>query len=301
MLLRCFGWSCPRMISVSKAPGGNPVALADPAHFAVSFRICLDCQRTYCDRCLPERSGLFRGPRCPSCGGKFADGARRQEVLSRPREPAADLHDEAVELAQRGLFEESLDVFDRVLRQRPGYVSAHFYRGLVLRELDRYPEAVDALERAAGLDPRNVLALYELAEVHRRAEQPERALDCYDRALRVQPRYLAALVDKAITLNGLDRPSAALDCAEQAIRLDAAGADAGRTEHLRAHAHAALGAALLRLGRPAEALAALDIAISDGPDHPETYYDRAEALAQLGRTEEAEQAHRVAEDLGDRW
>lgn len=300
MLLVCSGWGCRRMISVSKAPGGNPVARADPEHFAISFRICQDCHQNYCDRCLAGRGGLFRGPRCTGCGGKLADGARRPEIWSRPKAAVAELHAEGVTLAESGRFAEALAVFDRVLGQRSGHLDAHFQRGLVLRELGRYGDAVAALEQVARLDPHNVQALFDQANVCRLSNQPERAVRGYDRALRIQPHYLAALVDKAYTLIDLDQAEAALACCEQAIRLDAAGQGADHTEHLRAHAHGALGAALIRLGRPAEALAAIEIALSDGPDVPENYYNRAHALKELGRTEEASLAYRVYEDVRDR-
>jgi Tfp pilus assembly protein PilF len=50
-------------------------------------------------------------------------------------------------------------------------------------------------------------------------------------------------------------------------------------------------------GRHAEALADLDNAISTGPDHPDVYLNKAEALENLGRTEEAAAAYRLYEDM----
>ncbi|GAA2794893.1 tetratricopeptide repeat protein [Crossiella cryophila] len=300
MLLVCFGWGCQRMISVSKAPGGNPVARADPEHFAISFRICQDCHQNYCDRCLAGRGGLLRGPRCAECGGKLADGARRPEVWSRPKAAVAELHEQGLALVEAGQYAEALAVFDQVLGQHSGHPGARHQRGLMLRELGRYGDAVAALEQAVRLDPHNARALHDQGGVYRLSNQPERAVRSYDRALRVQPRFLGALIDKAGTLIDLDQAETALACAEGAIRLDAAGQAAGRTEHLRAQAHGVLGAALIRLGRHAEALAAIEIALSDGPDVPENYYNRAHALKELGRAEEAALAYRVYEDVRDR-
>jgi hypothetical protein len=51
------------MISISIAPGGNPVALADPDHWARSWRGCPNCVKLYCERCAPESRAD-----CPTCG-----------------------------------------------------------------------------------------------------------------------------------------------------------------------------------------------------------------------------------------
>jgi hypothetical protein len=47
------------MISISNIPGGNPAALAEPEHFAVSYTKCTACSKLWCDRCA--------GPKC-TCG-----------------------------------------------------------------------------------------------------------------------------------------------------------------------------------------------------------------------------------------
>lgn len=299
MLLRCAGWGCERMISVSKAPGGNPVARADPEHFAVRFRICVDCHDNYCDRCLAGRGGLLRGPRCAGCGGKLVDGTRRQEVWSQEKAEPAVLHEEATKLGEQGQYTEALAVFDQVLCQRAGYPRAQFHRAITLRKLGRLTEAANGFAEAARLDPRNPQPLFDQANVLDQAGQREAALAVYERALRVQPRYLAALINKAVLLNALDRPADALAAAEAALQLEASGQAVDQGGSLRGYALGAQASALLRLERYEEALAALDTAISDGPDIPDNYRNRALALEKLGRAEEAEQAYRVYEDLRD--
>jgi hypothetical protein len=48
---------CPRLISVSAVPGGNPAALADPEGFASAWTRCDHCSRFTCDRCLAKQGG----------------------------------------------------------------------------------------------------------------------------------------------------------------------------------------------------------------------------------------------------
>jgi hypothetical protein len=63
-VLSCAG-NCPRLISESNQPGGNPVAVADPKNWAVDYVECVTCGIAWCDSCHAEL-GLDR---CPDDGG----------------------------------------------------------------------------------------------------------------------------------------------------------------------------------------------------------------------------------------
>ncbi len=56
---------CGRSISVSYSPEGNPVALADPEHWAIVFAVCNNCGKHFCDRCIGNSQ------QCPKCGGSI--------------------------------------------------------------------------------------------------------------------------------------------------------------------------------------------------------------------------------------
>ena len=59
----CFCHRCRQLISFSAIPGGNPVALADPEHWATSYRQCERCGRLYCGECA--QAPVL----CPDCPG----------------------------------------------------------------------------------------------------------------------------------------------------------------------------------------------------------------------------------------
>lgn len=69
-VLMCHRAGCDRLLSVSRIPGGNPVAKRDPEHWAVVFWRCDTCRGHYCDRCVKSR--LMRAPVCVDCGGRLA-------------------------------------------------------------------------------------------------------------------------------------------------------------------------------------------------------------------------------------
>ncbi|GAA2640701.1 hypothetical protein GCM10010399_87880 [Dactylosporangium fulvum] len=296
MILSCSGWGCTRLISVSSVPGGSPVARNDPEHYAIEFQICPDCHKTYCDRCLPK-GGLFSAARCKSCGAKVVDGGRRAAVVGRPKAAVVELHDRGYDLAVEGKLDQALAAFDEAVRQRPGYVTAHFDRALALNLLGRPAEAIAGFERAIQLDPGYVQAMYDIGGIHRAQNDMAKAVEAYDRALAVQPRYVSALVNKAVTLSDMGRMEEAVRSADEAIRVIDAGNTPDDVPNARAYAFGAKGAALLKLGRYQDALAAIDVAINDGPDDYDNYRNRAKALEQLGRVEEARQAAQIAEGL----
>ena len=68
-VLMCAG--CGILISVSRLPGGNPVARENPDKWATSHQTCGHCRIPYCDKCVKKRGGLFRGAKC-DCGGSIA-------------------------------------------------------------------------------------------------------------------------------------------------------------------------------------------------------------------------------------
>ncbi|CNE73482.1 Predicted O-linked N-acetylglucosamine transferase%2C SPINDLY family [Mycobacterium tuberculosis] len=302
MILSCAGWACTRLISVSKVPGGNPVARNDPEGFAIAFMICQDCRANYCDRCHAPGS-RFRAPRCASCGGKLVPGAKLEQVGGRPRPAEVDHHKRGVELVESGRPEEALREFDAALRLRPGYPAAHHWRGGALVLLRRDAEALAAFEEALRCDPpgpgAGVASLYEKAGALSRMERTDEALAAYDQAIALRPGYPAPQLSRAAILLDSGRDADALAAADHLIRLIAAGRSTGGGAYDASTAHSIKGAALIKLGRYEEALPAIDYAIDNGPDSWNDHYNKSYALERLGRLEEAEIARGIAESLRD--
>jgi tetratricopeptide (TPR) repeat protein len=287
VIVACVGWNCDRLISVSDVAGGNPVAADDPVNFSLTFLVCPDCHRTFCDRCVPR--GYLFATRCRSCSADLVDGAYYERVLAGAKAAVVQVHDRGSELGAAGRLDEALGAFDEAVRQRETYISAHVSRGVACRLLGRPAEAVAAFECATRLDPTHVQALFDIGGIHRATRQLEQALLAYDRALTMQPRYLSALVNKAVTLSDLDRCEEAVLACNQALLLDLAELSVDKVEGSRPFIYGAKGAALLKLGMNAEALESIDFALA-GREDPATLTNRATALERLGRPGEAREA-----------
>jgi len=64
-LAMCAG--CSKMLSISRLPGGNPMAKAYPDMFAMAYGSCDRCDKRYCDQCINNAGG-----KCPGCGKRLA-------------------------------------------------------------------------------------------------------------------------------------------------------------------------------------------------------------------------------------
>lgn len=292
-VLKCSGWACDILISVSVVPGGNPAVLAEPEAWATEFSVCEDCKSYFCDRCVNKRLGT---PGCPECAGRLADGRRRwEQVGSLPYPEAITRYNEAFDLMDAGRHAEALTAFDHAVRLRPNYVKAHFYRAVTLRELGRDREVIDALDEVLRIDPDNARTAFEKGNALRRLRDNPRAIEAYRRAIAIEPRYVPPRVNLAIALNDSKQLDEALRVCDEAIRLVTThqGVESSNT---LAYAQGARAACLLNLGRYADALEALDAAVDSGLEDPLTHRNRAHVLEILGRHPEARLAHQMAED-----
>lgn len=296
MLLSCSGWACSRLISVSKVPGGNPVARQDPDGFAAEFMICDFCGSNFCDRCHASGSRL-RAPRCASCGGKLVPGARLEQMSGRPRPAAAEHHDRGVRDIESGRLGDAVRELDEAVRLRPEYTAAHRARGIALSGTGRHAEALAAFERALQLDPSDVVSHFERARTLLATERAADAVAAYDRAIALRPDYPAPQINRAIILMDAGRDAEALAAVDRAITLLASGGAVGAGRYDLASAHSVKGAALVKLGRYEEALPAIDYAIDNGPDSWNDHYNKSYALERLGRIAESETARGIADSL----
>lgn len=296
-VLGCSGWACERLISVSGLPGGNPVAAAEPEYWSTEYFFCRECGEAFCDRCAANRRGRTFAvvKSCGSCGGRLDRARPGQQASDRPVSDATAYYRRGKALGEAGRADRALTAFDEAVRLRPGYAAAHFHRGIALVELGRLAEALDAFAEANRRDPAHVQAMFDRGNVFLKLRQPENAVEAYAQAVRIEPRYVNALVNKGVTLSDLGRPAEALADLDEAVRLHAVNEAAGGTDAI-GYAHAARGAALIKLGRYEEAVAAIDTAISIGPDLAHNYHNKAYALERLGRLEEARIARRLYED-----
>ncbi len=91
---------------------------------------------------------------------------------SRAEAQAADLAQQASELARRAAYGEAMALLDRAASLAPAYVVVYQYQANVAFLMGDYNKAEAALERAIELEPDNALFRRNLADVRRKQDQP---------------------------------------------------------------------------------------------------------------------------------
>ena len=155
-------------------------------------------------------------------------------------------------------YEQSIEWYDRILADAPGYVQAYAGKGDALFRLKRYDEAIDALGKAVTLNssmstvPTLRTLMGEAAQALGRLEE---ASEQYELILKSDPRHVNALDRLAMVRYEQGRYEESLELYRAQI-----DADLGK-----ANAHTNLGVVLYKMGRHDEARKSLEHALSLNP------------------------------------
>lgn len=191
--------------------------------------------------------------------GSIAEAARHYEraVALDPSYAAAHVNLGTMRLRQ-GRIADAVKEFEAALAASPDHLAARNNLGRVLLNLGRPAEAASHLEAAVRLAPQNADAHFNLAELYVVSGRPADAIVQHRAALQWRPGWEPALIGLSWLLSAsadasLRNPGEALALATDAVNRT------GRTNPL---ALDALGSALARVGRFAEALRACDDALA---------------------------------------
>ncbi len=223
-------------------------------------------------------------------------------------------------LARSGRTTDALHDLGRAIAIDPAFPDYYLDRGNLLLQLGRTEEALADYETAIRVSPPLPEAYYNRAELRLSAGELERARADLDHVVELDPGYLDAYVNRAGILAMLDQHDAARRDVEAGLELDPRNA----------HLHSVLGQLETMAGRFTEARTAFDLALEADPglgsawanrailryetgdaqgavddvtraidlgEDAALYYNRATALSELGRIEEARADLLRARDL----
>lgn len=142
----------------------------------------------------------------------------------KPFEPQKEDENYVMRLANFFYFtnkpEESIKLYDEIIKKKPSKMSAHNNKGVVLDSLHRYDEALVCFNKALEAAPENVHVLANKAVTLYRKNSYDEALSNLDSALKLDPKYMIAVVLKANTLYRQGRQREALEAYDMALRQD---------------------------------------------------------------------------------
>jgi tetratricopeptide (TPR) repeat protein len=193
------------------------------------------------------------------------------------------------EHARRGNVDGALLEYQAAIRAQPDYAVAYYNIGMIHVGRGDYAQARPALERAVELAPNAADPLAALGSVYAGLGDLARAQDALVRA--------GAALDRrphqpATRLNVAEALLKAGNVREAVRNFKAVLAQEGdHPSFLSAKAYVGLGMSAERVGRPAEALAAYELALKITPDLNEARFNRANVLMTAGRDPEATAAY----------
>ena len=197
-----------------------------------------------------------------------------------------------------GNDEGTVAALDQVLELVPDDLAARTRRAYALLDLGRLKEAAEECRRILQLDPNNSAALAGLGRVELDAGSFERAIEHFTKALDGQPEGSAIHHRIGLALRRLGRREEAADHLARNRQIPISYADplysAMQALNVSRRAIFARGAEAMRTGEPALALAAFEAALRALPDDPETLFNVAMALIDLGDKPAAEERLREA-------
>jgi tetratricopeptide (TPR) repeat protein len=162
----------------------------------------------------------------------------------------------ASELQQRGLLDEALRDYLRLIEAHPGFAEAHNNAAVVLHALGRHDEALAAQQKAAALLPHSFETQYNLGNSYIVLSRQREAVEPLERAIALRDGFAPAHNALAIALQRVDRFEEAETHFRRAIELQP---DFGE-------AYCNLGIALRELGRLPEATSAFESAVAIAPE-----------------------------------
>lgn len=210
--------------------------------------------------------------------GRLEEGIQLlcQSVAINPNQPTAH-YNRGLALKDLTRLDEAIDSFDYAIALLPNYAIAHNNRGIVLTDLSRLKEAIASFDCVITLQPDNPEAHSNRGVALAALNQLEEAITSYDRAVALKPDYAEAYANRGAALAALNRLEEAITSYDNAIAL--------KPDYELAHNNK--GDALTLLNRLEEAMASCDRAIALKPDYAEAHNNKGNALAGLNRIEEA--------------
>ena len=174
-------------------------------------------------------------------------------------------------------LQEALDQLNMLIQENPELVVAHYYRGRINLEMNRYTEAEKALGDALRLNERLEPALFDMATLYQMTDREGDAVRTYEKLVELYPDNIPAR-ERLVALyskQGLKEKSE------------------GQVKEIQKHStpgapeRQALGLIYLRQGRIEDSIAELEMIVNAWPDDDKSRYYLATAYEEINDIESA--------------
>jgi tetratricopeptide (TPR) repeat protein len=116
-------------------------------------------------------------------------------------------------------WQQAGDRYQQIIDLDPSLAVAHYSRGIVFYELQKYLESSAALQRAIELQPDYWEAHYQLGVVWQQQQQWSEAITAYERVRQINPEFMPSLRQLVMVYRAWGKYEPAIDCCHQWLEL----------------------------------------------------------------------------------
>jgi tetratricopeptide (TPR) repeat protein len=199
-----------------------------------------------------------------------------------------ELVSEALNLSQRGRYDESIENLKKAVEIEPTSVPTHYLLGLNYYRKKDWASAAQEFELVLKSSPDYTLAVFNLGLAQARLGNRTEAAQLLRRTLELDPNNFSAAFDLGALLLQMQRVPEALEAFRQTLKILPTFGPA----------HRAIGEVLLYQGKPDEALVSLRTALRLMPNNSAVRVSIAKALEMKGLHQQAQEELRKARTGG---
>jgi YVTN family beta-propeller protein len=190
-------------------------------------------------------------------------------------------------LAEKKLYEEAIECYEKALQINPNYVQSWLNRGQALYSQAKYEEASESYYRAIRIDQNNVSAWLNRGQALYSQAKYEEAIKSYDRVIEIDPKNVSAWLNRGQALYSQGKNKEAIESYDRVIKIDQNNVSAWLNR----------GQALYSQAKYEEAIKSYDRVIEIDPKNVNALDGKALALESLGNYKDAKSYYSKVKEL----
>lgn len=211
----------------------------------------------------------------------LADNSGHNEILSLKAEL----------LRKMGRFEESIQILDQIIKQKPKLrdllIDVYENKGISLKNLGRYEEALECYDQVIKLNPELTTIYTNKGNIFMELNRMEESLAMHQKAIKLDPIGELGWNNLGVSQNIMKRYDDALKSFNEALRLN----------NKFYQSYWGKGMVLKKLGRYEESIKCFDEALNIEEALPSVWYFRGSSLFYLGAYKESYLSYRQALEM----
>ncbi len=133
---------------------------------------------------------------------------------------------QAVQFHQKNRLENAKELYLKILKKNPNFVSAYNNLGLIFKSIHEIEKAKNCFEKAIKIDPKFFMAHNNLGVLFKDSGEIEKAKNCYEKAIEINSKFSDAYNNLGVVLTNLGKSQEAINNYCAALKFNSKHKDA---------------------------------------------------------------------------